>query len=90
MGETNDNDRKDILSRPGNNQVLRNSTLEKQIKPLHICLLNDNIYLIAAQAIEKIQAVDSKYVLLLNDNQPAEVDEEDPYADFEIPDDLMW
>lgn len=55
-----------------------------------ICQFDDNVYLLPAQAIDKIQAVDSQYVLLLNDNQPAEADEEDPYADFQIPDDLMW
>lgn len=69
------------------NQVNQNALTKGRIG---ICLFDDNIYLLAAQAIEKIKAVDSKYILLLNDNQPVEVDEEDPYADFQIPDDLMW
>jgi len=55
-----------------------------------ICQFEGQIYLVAAQAAEKVQAVDSQYVLLLNDNQPVAIDEEDPYADFQIPDDLMW
>lgn len=55
-----------------------------------ICLLNDKVYVLPAQAVDKIQAVDTSYVLLLNDNQVAEIDEDDPYADFQIPDDLMW
>ncbi len=41
-------------------------------------------------AIEKIRAVDEAYVLVLNEDTATEVDEDDPYADFEIPDDLMW
>jgi uncharacterized protein YaiL (DUF2058 family) len=55
-----------------------------------ICQFDEKIYLIAAPAAEKIQGVDGSYVLLLNDNQPVAADEEDPYADFQIPDDLMW
>ncbi|MDP2560588.1 DUF2058 domain-containing protein [Psychrobium sp. 1_MG-2023] len=57
---------------------------------ISICTLNDAVYLMPSQAAEKIAAVDESYVLLMNDNQPTEVDEDDPYADFQIPDDLMW
>ena len=57
---------------------------------LAICQLESAIFLLPSTAAEKIQVVDASYVLLLNDNQPAEADEDDPYADFQIPDDLMW
>ena len=69
------------------NDVNQNALIKGRIG---ICVFEQTIYLIAAKAIEIIKSVDQKYVLLLNDNQPVEVDEEDPYADFEIPDDLMW
>ncbi len=43
---------------------------------------------------EKIQQRDSSVVLVLNDPQAktdsASVDEDDPYKDYQIPDDLMW
>lgn len=57
---------------------------------LSICALDDTAYLLPSKAAEKIALVDPDYVLLMNDNQPAEIDEDDPYAAFEIPDDLMW
>ena len=55
-----------------------------------ICRFEDQVSLLPAEAVSKIAEVDDKYLLLLNDNQPVEVDEDDPYADFQIPDDLMW
>jgi len=55
-----------------------------------ICCVDTVVYLLPTQAAEKIAAVDEKYLVLQNDNQPTEVDEDDPYADFQIPDDLMW
>jgi len=55
-----------------------------------ICCVDDVIYLLPTQAAEKIAAVDEQYLVLQNDNQPTEIDEDDPYADFQIPDDLMW
>jgi len=57
---------------------------------LSICTLDEQTYLLPSQAAEKLAQVDPSYVLLMNDNQAAEVDEDDPYADFQIPDDLMW
>jgi len=69
------------------NEVNQNALTKGRIG---ICQFETKIYIIAAQAVQKIQSVDSQYVLLLNDNQPVTVDEEDPYADFQIPDDLMW
>lgn len=57
---------------------------------LSICQFEENTYLLPSLAAEKIAAVDEKYLVLQNDNTPAEIDEDDPYADFQIPDDLMW
>ena len=38
---------------------------------------------------EKIQRRNEKRVVLFNDEQ-ADIDENDPYADYQIPDDLIW
>lgn len=54
---------------------------------------DDSSYaLIPAQVADKIQQRIPTAIVLLNVNDVAEndVDEEDPYADYKIPDDLMW
>lgn len=57
---------------------------------LSICAFDGAIYLLPSIAAQKIALVDESYILLMNDNEPVEVDEDDPYAEFQIPDDLMW
>jgi len=57
---------------------------------ISVCHVDGIIYLLPTQAAAKIALVDDKYLVLQNDNQPTEIDEDDPYADFQIPDDLMW
>lgn len=69
------------------NEINHNALVKGRIA---ICRFEDQIALLPASAADKIAAVDAAYVVLQNDNQPTEVDEEDPYADFQIPDDLMW
>jgi len=53
---------------------------------------NEIFHLIPAEAASKISERDEKVIVLLNDglNQGEDVDADDPYADFEVPDDLMW
>lgn len=59
-----------------------------------IATLADTYYVIPATAAEKINQRDEGYIVLMNnpDDVSAEqnTEEEDPYADFVIPDDLMW
>jgi len=52
----------------------------------------DSTYeLVPAIVAEKIKQRDASYVLLMNDKTQEEADaSDDPYADFQIPDDLMW
>ena len=57
---------------------------------LSICALEDVVYLMPSVAAEKIAKVDESYILLMNDNEPVAAEEDDPYAEFQIPDDLMW
>ncbi len=49
-------------------------------------------HLIPVEAANKINERDSASIVLLNDALKSEVhnNEDDPYADFQIPDDLMW
>ena len=46
--------------------------------------------LVPAPVAEKIKQRDESFILLLNDKIADEVEADDPYADFQIPDDLMW
>lgn len=68
---------------------------QKQLEKGQIAIvyLNGNYELVATAVAEKIKQRDEKTVILLNDraeNSSSEVDEDDPYADFKVPDDLMW
>ena len=53
---------------------------------------DEAFYLIPAEAASKISERDSSVIVLLNDvSLQDETDgEDDPYAEFQIPDDLMW
>lgn len=60
---------------------------------LAIALLGEDFILIPATAAAKIQERDESaivYQLDKSQSQEAEVDEDDPYKDYQIPDDLMW
>ncbi len=59
-----------------------------------IAVLGENYFVIPATAAEKIAQRDEGYIVLLNtveqQSEQVEEDENDPYKDFVIPDDLMW
>jgi len=57
---------------------------------LAIAKLADEYILIPRRIAEKIQQREASAVILLNDSGSAEIDADDPYADYQIPDDLMW
>jgi uncharacterized protein YaiL (DUF2058 family) len=58
---------------------------------LALCGLDEVTYLVTRETAEKLSELDKKIVLVQNDNADDEqVDENDPYADYQIPDDLMW
>ena len=56
---------------------------------LAIVRLDQGYELVPAKVAEKISQRDPQCVVVLNEAR-TELDEEDPYADFQIPDDLMW
>ena len=57
---------------------------------LAIAKLSSDYELLPAAAAEKIMQRDASVIVLLNRDERATVDEDDPYAKYQIPDDLMW
>ncbi|MBY6187997.1 DUF2058 domain-containing protein [Marinobacter hydrocarbonoclasticus] len=57
---------------------------------LAITKLDDQYHLIPAGVAEKVAQRDASAIILLNDKASDMPDEDDPYADYQIPDDLMW
>jgi len=57
---------------------------------LAIAKLANDYELLPAAAAEKIMQRDASVIVLLNRDEWVTVDEDDPYADYQIPDDLMW
>lgn len=59
---------------------------------LALCGLNESTYLVTSETAAKVAELDSSIILVQNDKVATaeEVDEDDPYADYQIPDDLMW
>lgn len=55
-----------------------------------IVRLDKGYELIPRQVIDKITQRDAGCLVVLNDNTNDTTGEDDPYADFQIPDDLMW
>jgi uncharacterized protein YaiL (DUF2058 family) len=58
-----------------------------------IAKLEQNYHLIPMEAANKINERDNNVIVLLNDpqkQQEGEEVEDDPYADYQVPDDLMW
>jgi uncharacterized protein YaiL (DUF2058 family) len=57
---------------------------------LAIVSLNDKYEVVAVEVAEKIKLRMPERVIVCNENTQVEDNEDDPYADYQIPDDLMW
>ncbi|PAJ76095.1 nucleoprotein/polynucleotide-associated enzyme [Pseudoalteromonas sp. NBT06-2] len=57
---------------------------------LAICVLEGIFYVLNDEPARKIAEVDEKYIVLHALPENDKKDEDDPYADFEVPDDLNW
>jgi len=58
---------------------------------LALCGLDDVSYIVTSETAAKLAELDPKVLLLQNEKVVDDVqDEDDPYADFQIPDDMMW
>ena len=55
-----------------------------------IVRLDEGYELIPRQVIDKITQRDASCLVIMNDGSNSQTDEDDPYADFQVPDDLMW
>ena len=57
---------------------------------LAIVFVNDNYEIVAEGVARKIMERDESAVVVLHDRKQDDAGEDDPYAGYEIPDDLMW
>ena len=57
---------------------------------LAIAKLGDSYDLVPAVVADKIRQRNEAIIVLLNTAAQTDADEDDPYADYQIPDDLMW
>jgi len=58
---------------------------------LSLCGLDEVTYIVTRETAEKLAELDEHVVLVQNDKVIDEqIDEDDPYADYQIPDDMMW
>ncbi len=55
-----------------------------------IARIKDDYELVPAGVADKIRQRDESVIVLQNTRAASEVEEDDPYADYQIPDDLMW
>ena len=72
-------------------RVMVNAELKQQIVKgkLGIARIEGRYELVTKTVAEKIQQRNAKRVVIYSDEQKS-VDENDPYAEYEIPDDLTW
>lgn len=58
---------------------------------LALCGLGETTYIVTSETAEKLAELDPQVVLVQNTKVVEDIaDDEDPYADYQIPDDLMW
>ena len=57
---------------------------------LAICVLEGQFYVLEDEPARKVAEVDEKYIVFHVEAEKKPKDEDDPYADFEVPDDLVW
>jgi uncharacterized protein YaiL (DUF2058 family) len=73
-------------------KIYLTAALQEQLVKGKIAIVKmaEQFDLVPAPVAEKIRQRDESIVVLQNSNDSAEIDEDDPYADYQIPDDLMW
>jgi hypothetical protein len=58
---------------------------------LALCGYNEQSYLVTRETAEKVAQLDGTLILVKNEKVENDtLDQDDPYADYQIPDDLMW
>jgi len=74
------------------NRIYLNADMKQRVidGKLGIARIEGRYELIPKLVAEKIQQRNDKRVILFDNTETQEVDEDDPYAEFQVPDDLMW
>jgi uncharacterized protein YaiL (DUF2058 family) len=57
---------------------------------LAICVLEEQFYVLQDEPARKIAEVDEKYIVFHVEDENNGPDDDDPYAGYEVPDDLVW
>lgn len=72
--------------------AINESTQQKlSVGTLAICALNEEFYLINKEAAAKLTEIDESVLVALHEKvETSDIEEDDPYAEFAIPDDLVW
>lgn len=67
-------------------------TIQANLANGHVAIVrhDDGYALIPKKVAEKIAERDTSFIVLFNNGSKEKIDEDDPYADYQIPDDLMW
>jgi len=74
------------------NRIYVNKDMKQQIiqGKYGIARINGRYELVPATIAEKIQQRNNKRVVLFNNDSQQAIDENDPYSEYQIPDDLTW
>lgn len=74
------------------NRIYLNADMKQRVidGKLGIARIEGRYELIPKLIAEKIQQRNDKRVILFENTEDQAPDEDDPYADFQVPDDLMW
>ncbi len=78
-----------------NKKIRKIYVTEEQLRQLAaaqlaIVVLSEQYELVPLKVAEKIAQRDDACVINVNQTDTSQPDEDDPYADYQIPDDLMW
>jgi len=57
---------------------------------LAVVLFGDSLYLVSLEVVDKARAMDSGIKVHINQPEEQAAAADDPYADYQVPDDLMW
>lgn len=57
---------------------------------LALCGLEQVTYIVTSETAAKLAELDDKVILVQNAKVDEQQDEDDPYAEYQIPDDMMW
>jgi len=58
---------------------------------LALCGFQDKSYLVTSETANKVAELDDTLILVKNEKvEDEQLNQEDPYAEYQIPDDLMW